>query len=284
MILLSFASGAAAFAKDSAQEPNAEGAKTSSPSTSSDVTGSASPGESFHSHQSVTSTIHLDQDVSIGQFKLGLELQHSKSSALTVTLKSPSGTTASVPIKSGPDASGTFTLSEFANQSSKGAWTLTVTSNTRHDSGVLKSWSLDIAGAGPTPTPTPIVLPNIPGRPAGVTEIECILTINKYEGIQRGRNGDHEIAEATLTTLNTVANQRLIDTKNIHLAMNVASDVDSHGLPREIPLTPGDQIEVEGEYIPASRANANNANGPAAVIHFTHSPAGYAIIKGQKYQ
>jgi hypothetical protein len=63
------------------------------------------------------------------------------------------------------------------------------------------------------------------------------------------------------------------------LAMNVASSIDPHGLPQEIPLSAGQVIEVEGEYIPAASANA----GGRAVIHFTHLPCGYVTIDGVTY-
>ena len=66
----------------------------------------------------------------------------------------------------------------------------------------------------------------------------------------------------------------------MQLAINVHSSVDPSGLPSEIPLHVGQTVEVEGEYIPASTANA----GGNAVVHYTHSPCGYMVINGQKYQ
>jgi hypothetical protein len=63
--------------------------------------------------------------------------------------------------------------------------------------------------------------------------------------------------------------------------MRVGAD---SGLPHEIPLAVGQLIQVEGEYIPASVANAPNANGQLdAVIHYTHAECGYALIAGQRY-
>ena len=52
----------------------------------------------------------------------------------------------------------------------------------------------------------------------------------------------------------------------------------------ELPLTVGQRIEVEGEYIPKATAGASNKKGAAAVIHFTHNPCGYAVIAGQTYR
>jgi hypothetical protein len=111
-----------------------------------------------------------------------------------------------------------------------------------------------------------------------------MLKVNEYRGLHHGRNGDHEIVEATVTSTVSVTDPGVVDSSNVEVAMNVQSSTDSSGLPREIPLAVGDTFEVQGEYIPAATANAHNANGAAAVIHFTHSPCGFATIGGQEYQ
>jgi hypothetical protein len=130
-----------------------------------------------------------------------------------------------------------------------------------------------------------VVLPKLPGRPNGVTEIEAVLAVDQYKGIQHGRNGDHEIVEGHVTVINAIANEAALDTKNVELAMNVASSRDSNGLPAEIPVKPGDVMEVEGEYIPSTLAHGHNAQGPAAVVHFTHAPGGYVILPdGREYR
>lgn len=148
---------------------------------------------------------------------------------------------------------------------------------------------------GPTPQPSPkppspgthlpgpnpgVVLPTVPGRPKGVTEIEAVITIDKYEGTVKGKNGVHELALGHITLINAVGDKKRIDTQQVELAMNVKSAKDPQGLPREIPFKPGQQIEVEGEYIPAKQANDKGR----AVLHFTHSPGGYVIgPDGSKY-
>lgn len=136
--------------------------------------------------------------------------------------------------------------------------------------------------AGHLPGPNPgVVLPTLPGRPKGVTEIEAVITIDKYEGTINGRNGKHEVALGHITLVNAVGNKKAIDTQQVELAMNVKSAKDPNGLPREIPFKPGQQIEIEGEYIPAKQANDKGK----AVIHFTHSPGGYVIgPDGTKYE
>src|SRR4051812_43498730 len=81
------------------------------------------------------------------------------------------------------------------------------------------------------PGPLPgVVLPKLSGRPNGVTEIEAVVAVDQYKGIQHGRNGDHEIVEGHITLINAVANQKALDTKNVELAMNVASSKDRNGL------------------------------------------------------
>jgi hypothetical protein len=119
---------------------------------------------------------------------------------------------------------------------------------------------------------------------SGETLVHVTLRVDQYRGIQHGHNGDHEVVEATITTTTSAANPSLIDTDNVEVAMNVHSATDPSGLPREIPLAVGDSFEAEGQYIPAATANAHNANGPAAVIHFTHSPCGFVTIAGQQYR
>lgn len=136
----------------------------------------------------------------------------------------------------------------------------------------------------PGPNPN-VVLPKPAGRPKGVTEIEAVFTVDQYKGIVHGRNGDHEVVEGHITLINAVANRKVIDTQNVELAMNVSSKKDPAGLPSAIPLKKGDQLEIEGEYIPASKANTKNQSGAAAVIHFTHAPAGYVILPdAREYQ
>jgi hypothetical protein len=119
---------------------------------------------------------------------------------------------------------------------------------------------------------------------SGDTLVHVTLKVDQYRGIQHGHSGDHEIVEATITTTTSVANPGVVDTDNVEVAMNVHSSTDPSGLPREIPLAVGDSFEAEGQYIPAATANAHNAKGPAAVIHFTHSPCGFVTIAGQQYR
>jgi hypothetical protein len=117
---------------------------------------------------------------------------------------------------------------------------------------------------------------------AGTTYVTATISIDQYDGVTYGRNGAHEIADGTISDI-SADDDSLIDTYNVQLAMNVASDTDPNGLPGEISLSQGQVISVHGDYVPSDSANASNDNGAAAVIHFTHAPCGWVSIDGQTY-
>jgi hypothetical protein len=121
-------------------------------------------------------------------------------------------------------------------------------------------------------------------RHAGATAIEAVVRIDRYRGLSRGRNGTHEVAFGVITSTPWVFDAAMIDTAQVELALNVASTADPTGLPEEVRLVAGESILVEGEYIPASRANVRGGRGPTAVIHYTHAPCGFVVIKGRKYR
>jgi hypothetical protein len=117
-------------------------------------------------------------------------------------------------------------------------------------------------------------------RASNKTGLRAKVQITRYQGIIHGRNGDHEIAFGTLAKTLWVDVPSVIDTSNVELALNVKSSTDPSGLPHEIPVSPGQTIEVEGEYISGATANASGD----AVVHFTHSTCGYVTINGATYQ
>jgi hypothetical protein len=119
-------------------------------------------------------------------------------------------------------------------------------------------------------------------RASGKTGIRAGISITRYQGIQHGSNGDHEIAYGKITNLLWAHDSSIVNTgAELQLAMNVASSTDPTGLPHEIPLTAGQSIEVEGEYIDGATASGT---GGEAVVHFTHSTCGYVTIGGVTYQ
>ena len=149
------------------------------------------------------------------------------------------------------------------------------------DGAVLR----DLGGAADQGWPAPMLPPaSCFQRSAGVTGIQVVLRVDEYKGVKTGRNGPHEIVHGTIINTPWVYKASIIDTTNVEVAMNIQTATDPSGLPKEIPVKARDQIEVEGEYIPKATASATTALGPAAVIHFTHDPCGYAVLGGVKYK
>jgi subtilisin family serine protease len=121
----------------------------------------ATPNAAVKDFQTTTSTVSFDKDVSIDSMKLNLDLAHSYRGDLVVKLTSPSGKTATISDRQGgsaDDVKGSFDLSAFKGEKTKGTWTLSVEDKARADTGTLKSWSLEASGKvdGPVdPKPTP---------------------------------------------------------------------------------------------------------------------------------
>ncbi len=149
----------------------------------------------------------------------------------------------------------------------------------RDGSGSKDLASPDLSWPAPMPPPASCYQ-----RSSGVTGIQVVLRVNQYIGVKTGRNGPHEIVHGTIIHTPWVYKSSIVDTTNVEVAMNIQTATDMTGLPKEIPVRAGDQLELEGEYIPKATANATTALGPAAVLHFTHDPCGYAVIGGVKYR
>ena len=117
-------------------------------------------------------------------------------------------------------------------------------------------------------------------RAPGKTGIRATVQITRYQGLIQGRNGTHEIAFGNLTNVLWIHDAATQDTSSVQLALNVHSSTDPTGLPQEVPLTVGQTIEVEGEYISGASAGSSGV----AVIHFTHSNCGFVDVNGQQYR
>ncbi|MCP3060900.1 M4 family metallopeptidase [Myxococcus sp. K38C18041901] len=113
----------------------------------------------------VTSKVTIDQDATIDSLKLDLDIAHTFKGDLKVTLTSPSGKSAVVHNRTGgstDDVKGTFDLSDFAGESTKGEWTLTVEDKVKFDTGSLNGWGISI---------TPKEVPPEPGSKADDTSL-----------------------------------------------------------------------------------------------------------------
>jgi subtilisin family serine protease len=141
-------------------------AKPVAAQTTETVKAEATPNLAVKDNSKVSSTVSFDKDVAIDSLKLSLDLPHTYKGDLVVTLTSPSGKSHTVHNRTGgsaDDVKGTFDLSAFAGEKTKGTWTLTVEDKAKADTGTLKSWGLEatgkVGGVDPKPTPTgaPIV-------------------------------------------------------------------------------------------------------------------------------
>jgi Zn-dependent metalloprotease len=135
------------------------------------VTGSAAPNAAIPDQGKVVSSITLDQDVDVSKLKLGVDINHTYSGDLKLTLTSPSGKAVVVQDRKGgasDDIKKSFDVSDFAGESTKGEWKLTVEDMAARDTGKLNNWNLSIDGVAKTPPPGPVdsvtktVAPNAP--------------------------------------------------------------------------------------------------------------------------
>ncbi|HLL00639.1 MAG TPA: S8 family serine peptidase [Myxococcaceae bacterium] len=162
----------------------------------------ATPNLAITDNGKVTSTVNFDKDVAIDSLKLSLDLPHTYRGDLVVTLTSPSGKSATVHNRTGgsaDDLKGTFDLSAFAGEKTKGAWTLTVEDKAKADTGTLKSWGLEATGkvGGVDPKPTPKGEPVIAVFDGGVdykhSDLDSAMWVNPGEvagdGIDNDGNG-----------------------------------------------------------------------------------------------
>ncbi|HZI09257.1 MAG TPA: S8 family serine peptidase [Myxococcus sp.] len=187
-----FAFGAGA----SAVRPRAE-AGTSTPVT---LKASATPNQKVGDLQKVTSTVSFDKDVTLDSLKLNIDLPHTYRGDLVVKLTSPSGKTATVTDRQGgsaDDVRGSFDLSAFKGEKTKGAWTLTVEDKARSDTGTLKSWGLEATGkvTDSKPPPRPSGDPVIAVFDGGVdfrhSDLDGAMWTNDGEVAGDGKDNDN---------------------------------------------------------------------------------------------
>ncbi len=136
------------------ERPKAAGA------TPATVTGSATPNAAIQDMKTTSSKITLPDDVTIDKLKLDLDVAHTYRGDLVVKLTSPSGKTATISDRAGGSADnikGSFDLSQFAGEKTKGEWTLTVEDKAKADTGTLKGWSLTATAKADEPPPPPPV-------------------------------------------------------------------------------------------------------------------------------
>jgi subtilisin-like proprotein convertase family protein len=151
------------------------------------------PGLAIIDNSSVIATMNVSgASTSLSDLNVFLDLEHSFCADLTVSLRSPSGTTINLTSGNGGSSAnlystiilddqagtsvttislpdGTFspeeTLASFNGQNANGLWTLTLTDTALNDVGILNSWCLAFDGASIVP-PTPTALSFLPQSPS----------------------------------------------------------------------------------------------------------------------
>lgn len=109
---------------------------------------------------SLKSTITLGSSERIDKIVVDLNITHPRVGDLTVTLTSPTGTTAILVAHPASGTGGGIVFETSANnfwgEDAKGNWTLTVTDSVSGNVGTLNGWTLQALGDGPN-TPTTYV-------------------------------------------------------------------------------------------------------------------------------
>jgi subtilisin-like proprotein convertase family protein len=141
---------------------------------------------------SLQSTITLGSSERIDKMVVDFDITHPHVGDLTVTLTSPSGTTA---ILAAHPASGTgsgvvfeTTANNFWGEDAKGDWTLTVTDSVSGNVGTLNSWTLQSLGDAPN-TPTTYIYTDEFATAAGANRL-----------VLNGSSGNATINTAAVTT------------------------------------------------------------------------------------
>ena len=98
---------------------------------------------------SISSQINITQDITIESVEIPIQSDHTYAGDLTITLRSPAGTTAILSEGNRRDTNTlnfTFSAKTFWGETSQGNWTLTIEDLARDDTGTLNSWGLNVYG------------------------------------------------------------------------------------------------------------------------------------------
>ena len=101
--------------------------------------------------EGITSVINVADDLTVFASDIYVNITHTWIGDLTVTLTSPTGTSAALHSASGgsdDDIDSTFSSSAFNGEVATGDWTLSVADNAAADTGTLNNWALTITGIG----------------------------------------------------------------------------------------------------------------------------------------
>gem|GEM_PF-4129793 len=138
-------------------------------------------------HGTATSQLHVEQDLTLSQVAATVDLHHKWVSGLSVTVTSPSGKTATLPLAKGHDEKGTFDLSQaFAGESARGDWTLTVNDSLKTDVGAVNGWSLQLTGDAGDTQPVPPDSGTGPLDPRNIPAADwtCFVNLNADNSLE----------------------------------------------------------------------------------------------------
>jgi subtilisin-like proprotein convertase family protein len=113
------------------------------------ATGTATPNAAIRDNQTTTSTININDDLSITGVKVNLDIAHTYRGDLVVKLRSPEGKEVTLHNRAGGSADNLVleaNPADFNGLNSKGAWSLVVQDAAAQDVGTLKSWGLAVSG------------------------------------------------------------------------------------------------------------------------------------------
>ncbi|ACA84943.1 S8 family serine peptidase [Shewanella woodyi] len=107
----------------------------------------------------IVSTIEVADDLQVFGVTADVNITHTWSGDLIVTLTSPEGTESVLHNRSGGSADDvveSWDLADFNGEMAMGTWTLSVSDNAAADLGTLNSWGIIISGVGDTAPAAPV--------------------------------------------------------------------------------------------------------------------------------
>ncbi len=156
--------------------------------TEKTIKAGATPNLAIADNSKVESTLRFNDELTLKGGKVNLDIPHTYRGDLVVTLTSPSGKSLTLSNREGGSADnvkGSFDLSAFAGESTKGDWKLTVEDTANQDVGTLKAWDLELTGTakgGEEPPPPP-------DDPFGSLRDQALL-----KAIQKSSTGKHVVS------------------------------------------------------------------------------------------
>ncbi|MBN1207751.1 MAG: endonuclease [Myxococcaceae bacterium] len=149
----------------------------------------ATPDLAIPDNSKVESKLNVAQELTLKGGSLSVDIPHTWTGDLVVTLTSPSGKSLTVHDRAGgsaDDLKAKFDLSAFAGEPTQGDWKLTVEDRAGADVGTLKAWDLELTGTQKGEEPPP---PPPPDDPFQGLRDQALL-----KAIQQSSSGKHVVS------------------------------------------------------------------------------------------